>query len=174
MAPKERKLGNPKLILDKKISVAIIISLLIYGVLSIFPVLYGEQVIRPFSELGILSQNEEMGDYPTELSVDQKMELFLYLSNYEGIITYYRVLTKLGDSSLNVSDIMPYTGSVISYYDHVLLDKTNITIPIALNITKPGLNQRLVFELYKYDTEKNIFTYDGQWLQLWFNVTIPN
>jgi uncharacterized membrane protein len=102
------------------------------------------------------------------------MEFFLHLSNYEGIITYYRILIKLGDSSLNVSDNMPYLGSVISQYDHVLLDKTNITIPISLHITKPGLNQRLVFELYKYDAEKNIFTYDNQWLQLWFNVTIPN
>lgn len=174
MAPKERKLGNPKLILDKKISVAIIISLLMYGALSIFPVLYGEQVIRPFSELGILSQNEKLGEYPTELYVDQKMDLILYLSNYEGIITYYRILIKLGDSSLNVSDTMPYSGPVISHYDHVLLDKTNNTIPIALHFNEPGLNQRLVFELYKYDTEKNTFTYDGQWLQIWFNVTIPN
>jgi uncharacterized membrane protein len=162
------------LILDKKISVAIIISLLTYGILSIFPVLYGAQVIRPFSELGILSQNEKMGDYPKELSVDQKMDLFLYISNYEGSITYYRILVKLGDSSLNVSDTIPYSSPVISHYDHVLLDKTNNTIPIALHITEPGLNQRLVFELYKYDTEKNTFVYDGQWLQLWFNVTKPN
>ena len=72
---------------------------------------------------------------------------------------------------LNVSDTEQYNGEIIFSVDQVLADATNHTTPITLALTEPGINQRLVFELFRL--QENIFKYDGIWTQLWLNVTIP-
>jgi hypothetical protein len=86
---------------------------------------------------------------------------------------YYRVLVKQGDQFMNVSDTEPYSGVVLTRYEYVLGDEFNTTMPISVQYRDPGVNQRMVFELYKYNPESNVFRYDGIWVQLWMNVTEP-
>ena len=158
---------------DERIQVALMITVLAYGVLTAAPVILGDRVVEPFSELGLLGPELKLGDYPREIALGEAVDLYLYLGNHEGDLTYYRVLVKQGDQSMNVSDTTPYGGPVLAQFEHVLVDEYNITMPISIMVDAPGVNQRLVFELYKYDQESTGFSYDGIWVQLWMNITAP-
>lgn len=150
------------------VTIAIVVSL---GLLTAIPPIIPERVVEPFSEIGILGPNMKLGDYPSNLAVGESFVLYLYLGNQEGHVTYYRTLVKLGSQDTNVSDTEPMNVPAIGYYDIILSDEQNSTIPITLSIDNEGVNQRLVFELNKYDSDKNSFTYSGQWLQMWLNIT---
>jgi uncharacterized membrane protein len=142
-----------------------------YGLLVAAPIVLGNRVIEPFSELGILGPNMKLGDYPSNVMSGDEFDLFMYIGNYEGKTSYYRIYVKLGDSTLNVSDVEAYPGEILFEYDHVLIDETNHTEPLALSLMEPGVNQRLVLELHRYQNDG--FRYDGIWTQLWINVTSP-
>lgn len=154
---------------DERIQVAILVILAAYGVLVVAPVVLGDRVVEPFSELGLLGPEMKLGDYPSEVMVGGEFDLYLYLGNHMGELSYYRVYAKLGDSGLNVSDSTPYGGVVVEDYEYVLVDETNVTLPISLSLGEAGLNRRLVFELHRFDGDD--FVYDGIWIQLWLNVT---
>jgi uncharacterized membrane protein len=159
--------------LDEKIQTVIMIALLALGILTAAPVILGDRVVEPFSELGILGPNMKLGDYPREIPSGENIDLYLYLGNHEGTIIYYRVQVKLGDQSTNVSDTMPYQGEILSTYERVLDDENNCTIPISISLIETGINKRIVFELYEFKSEIREFEYEGNWVQLWVNVTEP-
>jgi uncharacterized membrane protein len=158
---------------DERIQATLMIIVLAYGVLTVAPVILGDRVVEPFSELGLLGPEMKLGDYPRDIVLGESVDLFLYLGNHEGDLMYYRVYVKQGDQLMNVSDTEPYPGVVLSQYDYVLGDEFNTTMPISVMYRDPGVNQRMVFELYKYYPEANVFRYDGIWVQLWMNVTTP-
>lgn len=159
---------------DERVQAVIIVVLLGFGVLTAAPIVLGDRIVEPFSELGILGPNMKLGDYPREVAVGENIDLYLYLGNHEGGVEYYRVLVKLGDRGLNVSDTEAYGGALVDAYERVLLDEANHTAPLRLSIEEPGDNRRLVFELHRYDEETRSFAYDGIWVQLWLNVTEPS
>jgi uncharacterized membrane protein len=157
--------------IDEKIQAAILVSLAAYGLLISAPLLLGGRVVEPFSELGVLGPDMKLGDYPHEVSVGEDFDLFIYVGNHEGSVSYYRVLFKVGDHGLNVSDVEPYGGDVIGQFEQILLDGGNVTRPITVRLPQAGLNKRLVFELQRFDTGSGDFKYEGIWAQLWLNVT---
>jgi uncharacterized membrane protein len=156
---------------DERIQAVLMIIVLAYGVLTVAPVILGDRVVEPFSELGILGPNMKLGDYPREVALGENVDLYLYIGNHEGALMYYRVIVKQGDQSMNVSDTDPYPGILLHQFEHVLVDERNTTMPISVQLTEPGVNRRMVFELYKYNSEIQGFQYDGIWVQLWMNVT---
>jgi len=158
---------------DERIQAALMIIVLAYGVLTVVPVILGDRVVEPFSELGLLGPEMKLGDYPREVALGEPVDLYLYLGNHEGDLMYYRVMVKQGAQSMNVSDTEPYPGTVLTQYEHVLGDELNTTMPISVHYMDPGVNQRMVFELYKFNPETGGFRYDGIWVQLWMNVTTP-
>ena len=158
---------------DEKIQAAVITGLLAYTMLIVAPLIPGDGADEHFSELGVLGPQMRLGDYPKEVKVEQALSLYIYLGNHEGQATYYRIMAKLGDRSMNVTEGQPYPGEVLSEYRHILMDEANYTRPITISLREAGLNRRLVFELQKYDPVGRRFVYDGVWAQLWLNVTKP-
>lgn len=157
--------------IDERITIGLVACILAFGVLTVAPVLLGKRVVEPFSELGILGPNMKLGDYPKEGITGEPFDLFLYLGNHEGSVQYYRVIIKQGDQSKNVTEDTPLDAPLVTIYEHSLIDKQNTTIPITLAPIRSGINQRIVFELYRYNPESRGFEYNGNWLQLWVNVT---
>jgi uncharacterized membrane protein len=155
--------------IDEKIQAALFVLLAVYGVLVASPLVLGDRVVEPFSELGVLGPGLKLGGYPEDVGLSEEFELYLYLGNHMGELSYYRVFTKLGDIDLNVSDFEPYDGQVLAIYDYVLVNEANVTFPIFLSLDELGFDQRLVFELQRFD--EGDFVYDGLWVQLWLNVT---
>jgi uncharacterized membrane protein len=160
-------------LMDERIQVAIIAVLLGYAALTAAPIALGERVVEPFSELGLLGPYMKLGDYPRTVEAGEAIDLYLYLGNHEGSVQYYRVDAKVGDRMTNVSDTEPYPGTPVYRYERVLMDETNHTEPVTVSLSEPGENWRLVFELYRYDQEVRGFAYQGNWVQLWLNVTEP-
>jgi uncharacterized membrane protein len=160
--------------IDEKIQAAVILSLLAYAALTVAPIILGDRIVEPFSELGVLGPDMKLGGYPRLVEAGEEMSLHLYLANHEGYPTYYLVQVKLGDTSMNVSDSEPYPGEAVSSYRYILEDGANNTRPIVISIREPGLNRRLVFELQRYEADERRFVYDGIWAQLWLNVTEPS
>jgi len=177
---------------DERITLGLVACILAFGVLSVAPVLLGKRVVEPFSELGILGPNMKLGDYPKDGVTGEPFDLYLYLGNHEGNVQYYQVIVndlylylgnhegnvqyyqvivKQGDQSQNVTEDTPLDAPMITIYEHSLINKQNTTIPISLAPIRSGIYQRIVFELYRYDTESQGFEYNGNWLQLWMNVT---
>jgi len=141
------------------------------AVIAIYPI-FAEQrrVIEPFSELGLLGPNMKLGDYPTELTIGQNFNLYLYVGNHEGGVRYFRVLAKLGGLSSSVSDSSALDAPILASWDCILPNEGNSTTPIILSIPTAGLYQRLVFELYQYEPANGNFAYNQRWTQLWLNV----
>ncbi|MFH2112169.1 MAG: DUF1616 domain-containing protein [Candidatus Bathyarchaeota archaeon] len=160
--------------IDEKIQGAVILALLAYAALTVAPIILGDRIVEPFSELGVLGPGMKLGGYPREVEAGEDMSLYLYLGNHERRPTYYQVQVKLGDRSMNVSDSESYPGAVLSSYRHVLDNEANYTRSIVISVKEPGLNRRLVFELQKYSPDEGRFVYDGVWVQLWLNVTEPS
>ena len=143
-------------------------------VIAVYPIFAENRgPVEPFSELGILGPGRKLGDYPREVVVDQSIQLYLYVGNHEGKAEYYRVLAKTGDINSNVSDVSVLDAPLVSSWDFVLTNEGNSTLPISLSFPTAGLNQRLIFELYMYDSSNRSFVYHQRWTQLWMNVTAP-
>jgi len=156
---------------DEELKAVALVLIGLMGAVAVYPILAEGRIVEPFSELGILGPNMKIGDYPRELAVGEEFDLFLYVGNHEGRVQYYRVLVKLGDRSVNVSDTTPLDAPVVAQYDVVLPNESNSTVPITLSVGRAGLNQRLVFELDRYDVGSGGFVYHQRWNQLWLNVT---
>jgi uncharacterized membrane protein len=157
--------------IDERVQATVLVALAAYGLLVSAPLILGGRVVEPFSELGVLGPNLKLGDYPREVAVGESFNLYLYLGNHEGEVSYYRILLKVGDQGLNVSDVEPYGGVLIGSIEHILQNGGNATIPLIVRMPDLGLNRRLVFELQRYDPALGGFRYEGVWTQLWLNVT---
>ena len=153
-----------------------VVALFIIGFLAIvavYPYLLEHSVFEPYSEIAILGSNKKLGGYPKEVTAGQEFSLFIFLGNHEGSVEYFRVLAKLGTLNSTIDNNTPMNAPVLSEWDFILSNESNSTSPITLTIPSAGLNQRLVFELYQYNTNSGSFDYQNRWTQLWLNVTEP-
>jgi len=161
------------LIVDEQVMAVVLAVLVIVGVFAGSQTFFAGRVVESFSELGVLGPKMKIGDYPRELIVDESFTLYLYVGNHEGRVMYYALLVKLGDRTTSISDGEPMDVSVFARYEIVLLDGKNWTRPVTLSVEEPGVNYRLVFELWTYNEGVRDFVYHGRWCQLWLNVTKP-
>jgi uncharacterized membrane protein len=152
-----------------------IVALMIIGfmiVIAAYPILVEKRgEVEPFSELGILGPGGKLGDYPREVNVGQSINLYIYVGNHEGNAEYFKVVAKTGNTKSNLTDTTPLNAPILASWDFILANDENSTIPIKLSLPVAGLNQRLVFELERYDTTSQSFVYHQRWTQLWMNVT---
>ncbi|MEM3186306.1 MAG: DUF1616 domain-containing protein [Conexivisphaerales archaeon] len=126
---------------------------------------------EPFPELGILGPNQKIGDYPASLLEGQNFTLYLYVGNHEGKVMFFNVLVKLGNSSSIINNSTYLHTNPIASYQIVLLNNQTWLNPITLSINETGMNMKLVFELWDYNTTIQAFQYTGIWNQLYINVT---
>jgi hypothetical protein len=124
----------------------------------------GEQ----FSELGVLGPNQTIGNYPSEVVSGSSVNLYVYVENDLASPAWYSVIVKLGDNSTQVNPApVPATLAL----DEVLLPGENGTLPVTVTLTNVGTDQRLIFELWQFNSTTGTFQYTQLWDQLWVNVT---
>lgn len=146
------------------------------GLVTVLAIFVAVQPILPsnaesFSELGVLGPNQKIGGYPTSLTVGQQFQLYGYMGNHEGVVSYYQVLVKLGNQTTQISNSTSARAAVISSYSLVLNDNQSSTFPMQLSIGQAGTNQRVIFELWSSNVTNSQFRYTGLFAQLWLNVT---
>ena len=156
---------------DDELKIVALALIGVMGVVAVYPTLASRRIVEPFSELGVLGPLGKLGDYPSQVAVGERFNLFLFVSNYEGKAEYYRVEAKLGDKSSVVNETTRLSVDPFAAWDFVLMNGENSTLPITLSLGEQGLDRRLVFELHRFDTDTEAFVYHQRWVQLWMNVT---
>ncbi|MCP8317828.1 MAG: DUF1616 domain-containing protein [archaeon] len=157
--------------IDEKISTVTLAVIVVIGAFSVSQAFLAGRVVEPFSELAVLGQNQKIGDYPKSLMVGENFTLYLYVGNHEGKVMYYRVYVKLGNQSSIINESVPLDAPPMAQYETILSKDQTWLKPMTLRIDEPGINYRLVFELWVYKPDEGIFTYHGRWNQIWLNVT---
>jgi len=112
---------------------------------------------------------KKVGDYPKTVVVGDTVRLYAYVHNYLGYPAYLRVLVKLGDNS-SVRGPEGFNATAILTLERILLHNESTLIPFSFRIEREGIRQRLILELWIYNTT-NSFTFTGRWNQIWFNAT---
>ncbi len=153
-------------------AIALLLLAVITGLLALVALLpiipqSGEQ----FSQLAILGPNRVIGVYPTTVRIGEPFLLYVYVGNYQGSVQYYRVFIKAGNQSTMVSNSTAAPVPVVFSYSIVLDNNQNATFPISLSMDHSGLFQKLILELWAFNTIRSDFVYTGKWNQLWINVT---
>ncbi|MGD0996220.1 MAG: DUF1616 domain-containing protein [Candidatus Bathyarchaeia archaeon] len=142
----------------------------IIALVATVPFFLPKSTSEKFSELGILGPNMQLGDYPTATVAGQPVNLYVYVGNQMGIPMYYGVMIKLGDNNTIVD---PASVTPIQQFTSVVPDNGTWTFPVSVTLTQPGLNQRIIFELWIYNQTLNQMQYNQRWGQVWLNVTAP-
>lgn len=124
-----------------------------------------------FSELGVLGPNQQIGGYPTAVAIGQSFLLYVYVGNHEGGASYYQVEVKAGNLSTVVSNSTAASAPLILTHSLALADNSSTVFPVTLSMPTAGLNQRLIFELWMFNTTTTQFAYTGLWNQIFVNVT---
>jgi uncharacterized membrane protein len=156
--------------LDKETAtVALALATTLAVLAAVYPILPSNN--QPFSELGVLGPNQKIGGYPTNVTAGQQISLYGYVGNHEGVASYYQFLVKLGNQSTVVSNSTAATAPVVLTTYEVLANNQTVTFPLTIVLHQPGTNERLIFELWKFDVGTSKFGYTGLYAQLWLNVT---
>jgi len=156
--------------LDRDTAVLALAVVTMFAVLAaVYPIIptYGE----PFSELGVLGPGQVIGGYPTTVTAGQQFKLYVYVGNHEGIVGYYQVLVKEGNQGTVISNSTAANLPPVMSSSLVLEDNSSTTFPLTISMSTTGLNQRLIFELWMFNTTTTSFAYTGLWDQIWINVT---
>jgi uncharacterized membrane protein len=151
-------------------------STLVLAVVTILAVFAAVSPLLPsngerFSELGVLGPGRTIGGYPTTVAVGQQFLLYTYVGNHEGTPSYYQVLVKAGNQTTVISNSTSAAAPLLLTHLLVLSDNSSTTFPVSFSMPSPGLQQRVIFELWIYNTTTSQFAYTGLWNQIWINVT---
>ena len=164
---KERS-KKKSMIIDQEVW-AVILAIILVGSIFAFTQAYmSGKVIEPFSELGLLGKNKKIGDYPRNLVVGDNATFYVYVGNHMGQPMFYIVYVKLGDNSTAID---PAPIKPILTFERILMNNETWLFKVNLPIKKAGLNQRIIVELWIYNTTINSIQYHHRWTQLWINVT---
>jgi uncharacterized membrane protein len=126
---------------------------------------------HPFSELGILGPNKTLGSYPTRTVVGTPLLLYALIGNHEGVASYYQLLIKLGNQTVEANNSTAANAPVIFTTSVILNQNESVILPLNITIQQVGTNLRLIFELWSFNETSSQFAYTGDWNQLVLTVT---
>jgi len=156
--------------LDRETATLALAVITILAVLAaVYPVLPSNG--EAFSELGVLGPGQKIGGYPTSVPVGQEFSLYVYVGNHQGAAEYYQVVVKEGNQGTVVSNSTAADVPPVLTRSLVLGDNSSTTFMVPLSMSTAGLNQRLIFELWIFNSTTDGFGYTGLWNSLWMNVT---
>ncbi|MFW9985487.1 MAG: DUF1616 domain-containing protein [Candidatus Odinarchaeota archaeon] len=128
---------------------------------------------QPTPAIALLNENMEARNYPTNVTVNTNITLNIEVYNFMGWVQYFFVRTKLANSTTMASATTPSPASLLQQNERIVSTGGVWRFPVQLNMTTPGLNYRLTFELWQYDSALDAITYTGVWIHLPLNVTGP-
>lgn len=150
-------------------TIALVLTTALAVLAAVYPVLPANN--QPFSALGVLGPNRDIGGYPTNVTVGQQVLLYGYVGDHEGTAAYYQFVVKLGNQSTVVSNSTAADAPVVFTRYQVLANNASVTFPVQLSLSTPGTDERLIFELWSFNPGTSHFSYTGLWNQLILNVT---
>lgn len=125
------------------------------------------------ASIAMLNESLQAGPFPTNVTVYTNISLNIEVSNFLGVVQYFYVRTKLANASSLATANAPSSAPILLQFERILRQGGTWRIPIELNMSTPGINHRLTFELWRYDAALQTITYTGLWTHLPLNVTGP-
>ncbi len=162
------KSSRKSFIVDEEVWAVILAIIVVGGVFAVSQAYLSGRVIEPFSELGLLGKNMKIGDYPKNLLVGENATFYVYVGNHMGRPIYYIVEVKLGSKNTSID---PCPLHPIYTFEKILMNNETWIFRVDLPLEKPGLNQRIIVELWIYNESTGSIQYNSRWTQLWINVT---
>jgi uncharacterized membrane protein len=156
-------------LIDDEIKISAIIILIISAIMVIYPLVSSNRIVEPFSSMSILNING-LPVFSKSVIVGETINFRIEIGNYESKPEYYKILVKEGDQTSNVTDETPFNAPILQSRERIILNNSNYTMNIGIELLTEGINRRIIFELYKYNSNFDLFTYYG-WTQIWMNVT---
>ncbi|MFX1492396.1 MAG: hypothetical protein ACFFBU_09060 [Promethearchaeota archaeon] len=154
-----------------------VLTILMFGIVFATGTLLVSVWILPPAQLppaiAMLNENMEDRNYPTNVTVNTNITLNIEVYNFMGWVQYFFVRTKLANGTTMASDTTPSPASLLQQNERIVSNGGVWRFPVQLNMTTPGLNYRLTFELWQYDSALDAITYTGDWIHLPLNVTGP-
>ncbi|EKF85115.1 DUF1616 domain-containing protein [Methanobacterium formicicum] len=136
---------------DKTVSIIILIILII-GVIGVVYIILNPVESKGFTEFYILNSNGSAGNYPTNLTIGDKGNIIIGITNNEHLNSNYLVKIKRNNTLLKQENVSLGNG-----------EKKEITY----NFTAATTGQyKLEFDLYKLPDTNNIY----RSVFLWVNV----
>ena len=119
---------------------------------------------------GILNENREAENYPTEVSVNETISFYLTVGNYLDREFNFRFKIKKGNNDTVMSSVMGSDGSLYLTLGNFTLEHNNEATFGYYNISfsEIGVNQIVIAELWQIKNEVEEF-YNIIWLRL--NIT---
>ena len=128
---------------DKKVSSIIFVVLLVVIAATVY-IIVNPSPNERFTELYILGQNNQAGDYPTNISLTESGNVTIGIINHEDATTSYNLVATLN-------------GVTISNKNYTLENNETQTIPFSFTPIETGNNQTLTFNLYKLPTNGTVY-----------------
>lgn len=130
-----------------------------------------------FAVIAILNESLQAGPYPTNVTQNTIITLNIEVNNFMGTVQYFYVRIKLANETTMTTSTSPSSAPLLEQHERILGQGDRWVFPIQLNMTTPGLNFRLTFELWKYDPDLDEIVWvrnsegEGLWAHLPLNVT---
>jgi hypothetical protein len=160
--------------MNRELSLVLLLVVLAGGIfLALQPLLRLYQPLattNAYSELGLLGPDQNL-TFPSSIAVNTPLSLYAYVANHRGSVQLYDVLVKLGNESTIISNSTASDAPVFLSAEHVLSDNQSWILPFSITPDKTATNDRVIVELWSYDSSLSNFTYTGVWSEVWFNVT---
>jgi len=128
---------------DKTVSLIIIILLVVAVGVTAY-IIVNPSPNERFTELYILGANNQAGDYPTNISLNESENVTIGIVNHEDRTTNYNLIATLN-------------GVAISNQNYTLVNNETKNIPFTFTPTETGSNQTLTFNLYKLPSNGTVY-----------------
>ena len=152
--------------LDLILKISLIIGIIIVGGFIIY---FAFKPEPGFVTFGILNENQEAENYPTEASVNETISFYITVDNYLEKVFNFNVKIKKGDnntvlSSSGSNGTLEFTiNSSLNHKEKWMSNKLNISF------SQIGANQIIIAELWQNFVSKPEEFYNILWLRL--NIT---
>jgi len=164
----KRDLKNSNKHFEKLLKICLIIGIIVVSGFIIYYILTPEPGYATF---GILNENQEAGNYPTEASVNETISFYVTVGNYMNRDFSFQIQVKKGNKDTLMVPNVPTNGSLDFIVGNFTLSNGGVWISEKLNISfsQIGNNQIIITELWQIKNNIPEF-YTKLWVRL--NITI--
>ena len=151
---------------DSLLKICLIIGVIVVSGFIIYSVFSPEPGYITF---GILNENQEAENYPTEASINESISFYLTVENNLAKEFSFSVKIKKGNSNTILSSMG--SNGTLEYMINDTLNYSNIWVSNKLNVSfsQLGANQIIIAELWQIGNSEIEKFYDILWLRL--NIT---
>ena len=149
---------------EKTITITILVAIVILVAFLVNLVFFTPAQKEPFAAIYLLDSEGQAENFPKTVVLGENSTFMVVVGvrNQNDTTNVFSVKMKLddGDGAVDPSPVEP-----IASFEETLLDEEIWEFEVTISIERLGTN-RVIFELFSFNTTKNDFEYSGSWVNL--------